>query len=153
MPTSGKNPLFSTRLEWQYGGDSGLKVHQYVLECVKMNGKTMPLSFAKIREGRTSRCGKGEKDPTSEAEGRRALKKTGWSLRAIVVNTLEVAAVTKGLILGHHSSTASVPQSDDAQDEFEIVDSESTDSGITHSEFIKGYDRAGTCERVLRNRS
>ncbi len=42
--------------------------------------------------------------------------------------------VTKGLLLGQHRRTSSDAPSDGAQDEFEkVVDSESTDSGITAS--------------------
>jgi hypothetical protein len=47
VPKSGKNPLFSARLEWDAKPSGVGKVHEYVLGCVMMNGKMMPLSFAK----------------------------------------------------------------------------------------------------------
>ena len=46
VPKSGKNPLFSARLEWDAKPSGVGKVHEYVLGCVMMNGKMMPLSFA-----------------------------------------------------------------------------------------------------------
>jgi hypothetical protein len=142
VPTSGKSPSvssFSARLEWQCGDtktSNCAKVHGYFLECVKVNGKTMPLSFAKNESPVVEKANKVQQAKQKEDR----LKKSGstrWSLAWL------------------HRRTSSVAPSDgDQDDEFEKVDLESTasDSCITDSETMDGV-LVGTCPRVLRKRS
>jgi hypothetical protein len=148
VPKSGKNPLFSARLEWDAKPSGVGKVHEYVLGCVMMNGKMMPLSFAKGESPVVEKANK-----VDQAKKKKAEKKSiswseyvqKWAVAPADIREIEALLagmdekerlkrqarvvdypqeVGKGLLFGHHRRTSSAAPSDSDQDEFETVDSE-----------------------------